>query len=273
VSISDPAGALGKFRYLLFDVSETENEDDFGNTFFSEIDVVSTAQADAAASKVQAPSSQPIRIEGRFVTIDVTEAPDLEDWSRTQLLPVCDEWYPKIVDMLPSDGYTAPKHCTIAFKGNMSRGIPAMTNSNRVTCNTQWFRRNLNGEARGAVVHELVHVVQQYGAARRNNPNATANPGWMVEGIADYIRWFLYEPQTKGALVRDPSKAKFDASYRVTANFLNWVTEKYDRDLVREMNAAMRAGNYSADLWKKYTGKEAQELGEEWKADLPANVN
>jgi hypothetical protein len=40
VSISDTDGALGKYRYLLFDVSSTENDDDFGNTFYSEIDVI-----------------------------------------------------------------------------------------------------------------------------------------------------------------------------------------------------------------------------------------
>jgi hypothetical protein len=31
---------LGTFRYLLFDVHRTESADPFGNTFFSEIDVV-----------------------------------------------------------------------------------------------------------------------------------------------------------------------------------------------------------------------------------------
>lgn len=40
VSISESNGPLGKFRYLLFDVRETENDDPFGNTFYSEIDVV-----------------------------------------------------------------------------------------------------------------------------------------------------------------------------------------------------------------------------------------
>jgi hypothetical protein len=40
VNISDTAGPLGKFRYLLLDVRETENDDPFGNTFYCEIDVV-----------------------------------------------------------------------------------------------------------------------------------------------------------------------------------------------------------------------------------------
>ena len=71
-------------------------------------------------------------------------------------------------------------------------------NPNQVR-NKKWFRANLQGEAIGSVVHELVHVVQEYGRARRENPEATRSPGWLVEGLADYIRWFLYEPQSHGA--------------------------------------------------------------------------
>jgi len=40
VSITDQSGSLGKYRYLLFDCWVTEAADDFGNTFYSEIDVV-----------------------------------------------------------------------------------------------------------------------------------------------------------------------------------------------------------------------------------------
>jgi hypothetical protein len=40
VSISDARGSLGKFRYLLFDCVPTESDDPWGNTFYSEVDVV-----------------------------------------------------------------------------------------------------------------------------------------------------------------------------------------------------------------------------------------
>jgi hypothetical protein len=40
VNISDPSGSLGKYRYLLIDSIPSEWEDAFGNTFFSEIDVM-----------------------------------------------------------------------------------------------------------------------------------------------------------------------------------------------------------------------------------------
>ena len=40
VSIRDRAGILGRYRYLLFDCFETEGDDDWSNTFYSEIDVI-----------------------------------------------------------------------------------------------------------------------------------------------------------------------------------------------------------------------------------------
>lgn len=40
VSITDARGSLGKYRYLLFDCYVTETGDEFGNTFYSEIDVL-----------------------------------------------------------------------------------------------------------------------------------------------------------------------------------------------------------------------------------------
>jgi hypothetical protein len=40
VSISDNGGSLGKYRYLLLDTNQTESDDPFGNTFYSEIDVI-----------------------------------------------------------------------------------------------------------------------------------------------------------------------------------------------------------------------------------------
>src|ERR1043166_6712655 len=39
-SVTDSSGSLGKIRYLLFDCYVTEMNDDYGNTFYSEVDVV-----------------------------------------------------------------------------------------------------------------------------------------------------------------------------------------------------------------------------------------
>ena len=199
-------------------------------------------------------------------TMDSAVAPDLSEWANTELVPVVKEWYPKIVKLLPSDGFEANTNVTIRFRDNM-RGTPASAGGGRVNCNAEWFRKNLKGEAKGAVVHELVHIVQEYGRARRANPDAARTPGWIVEGIPDYIRWFLYEPQAKGAEItqRNLSRAKYDGNYRITANFLNWVVEKYDKQVIQKLNVAAREGKYAEELWKEYTGKTVQDLGDEWR--------
>ncbi|MDI6447985.1 family 16 glycoside hydrolase [Anaerobaca lacustris] len=278
VSVADSDGPLGAYRYLLLDVFRTEATDAFGNTFYSEIDVVDPTSPVVAAKPAVEPAGEVrrevVEIEGGKyqITIDTTEAPDLTQWAHDELAPVVKQWYPRIVAMLPSDGYEAPTRASITFSADM-QGVAA-TSGTRVRCAARWFRGQLQNEAKGAIVHELVHVVQNYGRSRRNNPDATRTPGWLVEGICDYIRWFLYEPHSHGAEItsRNIDRARYDGSYRITGNFLNWLTETYDKDIVRKLNAAAREGRYSEDLWTEYTGKTVQELGDEWKAVMEARV-
>ena len=269
VSITDSTGSLGRHRYLLLDISRTEDTDPFGNTFYGEIDVIDKNAPAIAEEPVNEAITKSVEIkDGTRFTIETTETPDLTEWAHNELLPVVEEWYPKIVAMLPSEGFTAPRTFSITFT-NDYEGVAA-TIGNRIVCAPPWFRQQLKGEAIGAVVHELVHVVQQYGRARR--AGGTRPPGWLVEGLCDYIRFYLFEPQLKGATIRpnDAAKAKFDGSYRLTGNFLNFVLTKYDKDLIKELNAAMREGRYTPEIWKTRTGKPVEELAEEWKKSLAA---
>jgi hypothetical protein len=196
------------------------------------------------------------------ISIDTSEAPDLAQWAHTELTPAVQKWYPKIVARLPGDGFEAPKKVTIVFKANM-KGV-ATTSGTKIVCSAEWFRNNLKGEASGAIIHELVHVTQQYGLV-----SMWRTPLWVTEGIADYIRWFLYEPQSQGAVIDQEriSTVHYNDSYRVTANFLDWVIGKYDKDLITKLNAANREGKYRENLWKDYTGHTASELESEWKCD------
>lgn len=268
VSITDTTGALGKFRYLLFDVSRTEDADAFGNTFFSEIDVIDRAAPETPEEPSLKQITESGDIDGGFrYTIDTTETPDLTEWAHTELVPVIKKWYPILVEMLPSEGYTAPRTFSITFTDEY-KGVAA-TMGNRVVCSPPWYRKQLKGEALGSIVHELVHVVQQYGRAR-TKPGATRAPGWLVEGLCDYIRFYLYEPELRGADIRprNAANAKYDGSYRVTGNFLHFVVNKYDKDLIKELNAAMREGRYTPEIWKTRTGLTAEELSVEWKKAL-----
>jgi hypothetical protein len=268
VTIGDDGGgdgAIGKFRYLLFVVSRTDADDPFGLTFFSEIDVVDGKEHPPALAAV-APAVPPfsVMVQDKYeITFDTSEVPELKEWVETKLKPVCVEWYPKIVGMLPSEGYAAPTKFSITFRREM-RGV-AFASGSRITCAGDWFKKNLEGEAVGAVVHEMVHVVQQYGRARGTG---NRNPGWLVEGLADYIRWFLYEPESKRPRV-NPARAKYTDSYRTTGAFLNYLMEKHDKEIVKKLNAAMREGKYTAEIWTELTGKTVDELWGEYVKTLP----
>jgi hypothetical protein len=334
------------------------------------------------------------------ISIDTSKAPDMKDWAEHKLAPVLAEWYPKLAALLPSPGYNPPKKWSVVIApGN---GVAA-TGGTRVTANATWLRGELDKQGVGALLHGEVHVVQQYGGGRRNNPPGSfansdltnlvalaqklkdksdpvsafvdqqltpgeraalanyrgpgpmayslrtnlvaalnrivagpaiyetalfkevklrdettslrdekpdgrdlarlnralledaypgllarrevgrnrGNTGWLTEGIPDYIRWFLYEPKTHGAdatyiekrIESDAKKGKvyepkYNDSYRISANFLQFVSSKYDRHIVTKLNSALRQGQYYDDIWTDDTGKTLPELNDEWLARL-----
>lgn len=267
-SISDSRGSsLGSFRYLLFDIESANDDDSQANTFFSEIDVLETNGPEPVPVPEKIVKTHPSR-DGKFkYVVDATNAPDLLNWVEGELMPVVLEWYPKMAAMLPSEHYAVPDTVGLEFRDDMG-GTPAYAAGNKLSMNAPWFRTQLKSEAKGCVIHELVHIVQNYWRAAATNPHPSATPGWVTEGIPDYIRWFVYEPKSKGAEITPGNfqQSKYDASYRTTANFLNWVVETHDKDFIRKLNTVAREGKYSEDVWKESTGKTAKELGIEWKA-------
>jgi hypothetical protein len=197
-------------------------------------------------------------------SVDSTQAEDLTPWVQEKLIPVLKEWYPKIVELLPGKDFEAPRSFAVVFDPKYT-GVAATMGTN-VVCNPEWYRKELKREALGSVVHELVHVVQQYGRRRV--------PVWLTEGVADYIRWYLYEPESKGCEIPPGAadRVRHDQSYRVSANFLNWVVTNHDKDLVRELNAALREGRYAPAFWEERTKKSLDSLATEWKASLAAGA-
>jgi hypothetical protein len=84
------------------------------------------------------------------------------------------------------DGSRAPEVVELEFRTDMG-GVPAYTGGSRISLNASWIASQLQGEAKGCVVHELCHVVQNYRQVLRVNPQATLSPAWVTEGLADYI--------------------------------------------------------------------------------------
>jgi hypothetical protein len=185
--------------------------------------------------------------------VNVDDAPEMKEWAE-KTARVCERQYPMINEELKSDGFK-PRHLvTMTLRGNYN-GVAA-AGGGRITGSVKYFKAHPDDV--GAMVHETVHVVQNY---RTRN-----NPGWLVEGIADYVRFFKYEPGKLGRI--NPMRARYNGSYRVTAAFLAYVADKYDKELVRKLNQVMREGEYKEEAWKTLTGKTVQELDEEWRASL-----
>lgn len=187
------------------------------------------------------------------IAVNVADAPEMKDWAE-KAARVCERQYPMINEELRSDGFKPATQITMTLRKDY-KGVAA-TGGNRITGSVKYFQDHPDDV--GAMVHETAHVVQRY---RTRN-----NPGWLVEGVADYVRFFKYEPGNLGRI--NPDRARYNASYRVTAAFLNYVAEKYDKELVRKLNKAMREGEYKEELWKTLTKKTVQELDEEWRTTL-----
>jgi hypothetical protein len=185
--------------------------------------------------------------------LDVSDAPEMKAWAE-KAARACEQAYPMINEELRSDGYTPPRRITMALKADY-KGV-AMTSGDRITGSVAFFKQHPDDI--GAMVHETVHVVQGYRSRK--------NPSWLVEGVADYVRFFKYEPGNLGPI--DPRRARYDRSYRVTAAFLASVTERYDKQLVLKLNRMMREGTYEGSAFEKLTGKPLATLDEEWRVTL-----
>jgi Peptidase of plants and bacteria len=185
--------------------------------------------------------------------IDVTDEPKMKDWAENAA-KICTREYPMINEQLSSDGFKPPFVVTLVMKSDY-RGA-AFASGSRITGSVKYFQDHQNDL--GAMVHETVHVVQHY--------NGRGNPDWLVEGVSDYIRFFKFEPGKIGRI--DPERAHYNGSYRVTAAFLAYTTDKYDKGLVQKLNKVMREGRYKKEIFQELTGKNLEDLDKEWRATL-----
>jgi hypothetical protein len=190
----------------------------------------------AAAEKPAAPPAK--------ITVDVSDAPEAKDWAE-KARALCEKWYPIVSEELNSDGFTPPRRVKLVFKDEKN-GIAATTGTT-IHINVNWIKKRPDDF--GMVIHELTHVVQSY---------PKYDPPWLVEGIADYIRYWHYEPG-KGPKV-NPKRSSYRRGYGVAAAFLAWIEKERDKQIVSRLNRALRAGEYKDELFKQYTGETLEQL-------------
>lgn len=198
------------------------------------------------------PAVATFRYPVEFV-LDVSDAPELKAWG-DKVIDVCVRAYPMINEELKSDGYTPPHLIHMAIK-NDYRGVAA-AGGGRIVGSVRYFKAHPDDV--GAMVHETTHIVQRYRSRR--------NPSWLVEGVSDYVRFFKFEPGKIGPI--RARTARYNGSYRVTAAFLAYLADRYDKEIVRKLNALMRKGEYKDDIFKDLTGKTLAELDTEWRETL-----
>lgn len=201
------------------------------------------------------------------VTLDVSDFPEGKAWGEAAKSLV-EAWYGKLTEMLGTDGkdpltgaakgspFRDPRTVGLVFKKEIS--APAYTSGGTITINGKWI--TAHPDDLGMIIHELVHVIQRY-------PDSRTKPGWLVEGIADYIRWWRYEPElhaTSGRTKIDPAKSRYTDSYRTTGMWLAWCSRKYDMRLVPALDKAMRDREDPMPLFEKVTGKSPDELWKEF---------
>ncbi len=182
---------------------------------------------------------------------DVSASPDLAPWAQ-QAETEMESFWPDTEALLYSDKFIPPNMVNVVYKTGPGVTDVAATGGGVMTVNTAWCHQH--PEDTGLTVHETAHVIQAY---------STYNPVWLVEGIADYIRWVRFEPGNFQYVI-DPKKSTYHDSYRTTAAFLAWCELHYDSALVTKLSRAVRFGTYDTAMFKQYCGKDVDTLWSEF---------
>jgi len=192
---------------------------------------------------------------------------------------LCDEWYAKINAALFGPGVPLPfQQVTIVFEPKIvsqnKDEIPAYADKNVIHVNSPYVVRthkHMPDDYKGMLAHELTHVVQNY-------PDG-AGPGWLVEGIADYVRHKYYEKDIESRLHLDANgqltgfeldrnKGQFEkngylAGYTVAGAFLYWLEISKDKTIVTVLNRALRDRKYTPAFFEQHCGAPLDAL---WQA-------
>lgn len=207
--------------------------------------------------------------------IDATKVPKMEKWAEKNIKRPLEKWAGNVVTLLDGEDavWTNGVVDIVLETGEGKDVAPAWACGGRIFLNMKWAV-SCPQEAPGACVHEYAHLVQDYGPRDGRASPYADTPGWLVEGIADWVRWFNYEGKAginraNGDARRDP---RHDGAYGLTASFLDHVAKKYKRNLLVKLNKACREGKYDESIWEELTGKSIETLDMEWKKKLGVKV-
>lgn len=183
----------------------------------------------------------------KYTLIFIDKSPDLNPQVKERLIDAFFTTYPKEAKLYNKN--TAKKVIFIVdpeYKGVAAAG------GGIVRFNPEWFKSN-PGDI-DVVTHEVMHLVQSYPGG--------AGPGWITEGIADYVR-FKFGVDNEGGNWRLPEfqpEHHYTDAYRITARFFHWIEQSKKKGLVKKLDDAMRTKTYNDGFWLKETGMSIDDL-------------
>lgn len=178
-------------------------------------------------------------------------------WS-TAAQKLMQQWWPAVSQLLATEGVAQPTSFKLRF--NNEQKVPGYRTKDGLYVSVAWI--NQHPDDFGMIIHEMTHAIQDY-------PRMMTNVSWMVEGIADYVRYWRYEPEKPKRKI-DPAKGPRDG-YGNTPSFLAWLIYTYDRGTLRKIDTALRAGTFNDDFFAAQLGKPLDELWQQFLRELPWN--
>jgi hypothetical protein len=189
------------------------------------------------------------------VEMDYSAAPQLQAYAE-EVKRRAFGWWGIINDALSFPGYRPATRIFMRFANDMPLGKAGLTHDVNINLNAPYIIEH--PVEYNLVAHEMVHVYQHY-----QHPT----PVWLVEGVADYVRYYVMFPQDRERLY-DPSGADYNRGYTQGAALLDWVERTHGVGSVRLLNATLYHGGNGEKLLSKMTGLSLDQIWAKVIADL-----
>ena len=219
---------------------------------------------EATETKPERGYYMPTRITVVYTDAAVIAQEGIPEWL-AMAVNVVREYYPLYDKYLETEGHVPSGNVTLQAE---SGGAIGWNSDTTIGFSINYIKPGAAGEKDwGMIAHELVHFIQGY----RDGPG-TGVPGWVTEGIGDFVRHAFFEPEKEMRPV-NAERASYRNAYQVSAGFLMWIAEHYDLEIVPKLNAHGRFRTYSPEVFVEYTGKSLDDLWAEYAEKILRPLN
>ncbi|WP_437919786.1 basic secretory protein-like protein [Sphingobacterium sp. LRF_L2] len=192
--------------------------------------------------------------EGKYSLIYIDKAKDFDEKVKNRLIETFFNTYPKLAKK-----YNKAAITKVVFVMDPDYKGIAAAGGGVIRFNPEWFAKN-PGDI-DIVTHEGMHLVQAYPGG--------SGPGWITEGIADYVRYVdgVDNDGAKWSLPDFKADHHYENAYRITARFFVWLEKNIKKGTIVKLDKAMRSKSYTPEFWQKQTGKNLDQLWELYKSN------